>query len=220
MIKPISIAVLLLILGAEVSAQDLFFKAGKNLTTYEYQNKAGLNVVDLNSRSGSSFEIGLGFPISLGHGSQFDRNQNLNDGQISLRNEISFSANDYNAQGGDQNSNYSYETTFGGINNQLTLLANIGQLEFGILGNIGVNKMISGTQVINSERYNLKDYQEFRREFLHTGWGASVLYPILEKMYLSASYKHSKNMRPNMQNEKHVNFKSRVILFGIHLKIN
>lgn len=220
MIKIILLFLPSIFLDSTVIAQDLFFKGGMNLTSYEYQNKVGLTEVGLNSRSGSTYQIGLGFPISLGRGNQYGKNRNLNDGQIRLRNEILINVNEYNAQGGDQNSNYTYETTYGGVNNQLSILANMGQLEFGILGSIGVNKIMSGTQVINAERYNLKDYQEFQRAFLHLGLGASIAYPILENLFLSVAYQHTKNMRPRMQNTEHVNFKSKVILFGIHFKIN
>lgn len=220
MIRSISICFLTILFCTNAFGQDVFFKAGKNFTTYDYQNTEGLKGFELNPRTGSSYEIGLGFPISLGAKKTYSKNGKVRDGRIRLRNETSFMVNDFNAHGGDMNNIYSYETSFGGIQNQLSVLAQIGDLEFGIFGIIGVNKLISGTQVINNERYNLRDYQEFQREFLHTGLGGSVSYPILKNVFLSAAYQQTTNKRPKMQDKEHINFKSRIILFGIHFKID
>jgi hypothetical protein len=219
MFKCISFCLLTILFSSYCLAQEVFFKAGKNFTTYDYKNSAGIKVVELSPGEGFSYEIGLGFSIPLSRVKQYSQKEKVNDGRIRLRNEISFMANHYNAHGGDMNSNYSYKTSFGGIQNQLSILAQIGKLEFGILGIVGVNKLISGTQVINNERYNLRDYQEFQREFLHTGLGGSVSYPILKNVFLSAAYQHTKNKRPKMQDEEHINFNSRIILLGIHFNI-
>jgi hypothetical protein len=219
MFKSISYCLLTILFSSNCLAQDVFFKAGKNFTTYDYKNSDGQKVFDFSAGEGFSYQIGLGLPIPLNRKNQHSQKEKAKDGRIRLRNEISLIANHYNAQGGDMNSNYTYETSFGGIQNQLSILAQIGKLEFGILGILGVNKLISGTQVINNERYNLKDYQEFRSEFLQTGLGGSVSYPLLKNAFLSATYQHTKNKRPKMQDEEHINFNSRIILLGIHFKI-
>jgi hypothetical protein len=219
MFKCISFCLLTILFSSYCLAQEVFFKAGKNFTTYDYKNSAGIKVVELSPGEGFSYEIGLGFSIPLSRVKQYSQKEKVNDGRIRLRNEISLMANHYNAHGGDMNSNYSYKTSFGGIQNQLSILAQIGKLEFGILGIVGVNKLISGTQVINNERYKLKDYQEFQREFLHTGFGGSVSYPLLKNAFLSAAYQHTKNKRPKMQDKEHINFNSRIILLGIHFNI-
>lgn len=220
MIKSLLISVLTMLFSSNLFGQDVFFKAGKNFTTYDYKNSAGLKVVELSPGEGFSYEIGLGIPIPLRRENQLSQQEQTKDGRIKLRNEISFMANQYNAHGGDLNSNYSYKTSFGGIQNQLSILAQIGKLEFGISGIIGVNKLIAGTQIINNERYNLKDYQEFRREFLQTGLGGSISYPLLKNAFLSAAYQHTTNKRPKMQDKEHINFNSRTISFGIHFKID
>jgi hypothetical protein len=220
MFKCISFCLLTILFPSYCLAQDVFFKAGKNFTTYDYLNTEGLKGFELNPRTGSSYEIGLGFPISLDAKKTYLKNGKVRDGRIRLRNETSFMVNDFNAHGGDLNNNYSYETSFGGMQNQLSILAQIGDLEFGIFGIIGVNKLISGTQIINNERYKLKDYQEFQREFLHTGFGGSVSYPLLKNAFFSATYQHTKNKRPKMQDKEHVNFNSRIILLGIHFNIH
>lgn len=222
MIKINLLFLLLIFLDSSALAQDLFFKAGRNLTTYEYQNKAGMNVVKLNPGTGSSYAVGLGFPISpdFNLSDKYQKKGKPKDGKMRLYNEISLMTNYLNAFGGDQNNDYHYATTFGGIGNQLSILAFMGKLEFGIMGTIGVNKLISGTQVINNERYNLKNYEEFQRTFLHTGLGASIAYPLFDHLFLSINYQHTQNMRPKRQKIEYVNFKSKIISFGIHFKLD
>lgn len=218
--KNILIFYIVTILTNNVTAQDIFFKTGKNRTTYNYINTSGLSTIKLSPQVGPTNEIGIGFPFSV----KINKNKNLKEERktqvIRFRNEVGFIVNSYHSYGGDQNNNYSYESTFGGLNNQLSILGKIGDLEFGILGTIGVNKIISGTQVINNSRYNLKLYDEFRGDFFYTGLGASAYYPLLDKVFLSFTYKHTQNKRPKMQETEHVNFNSRIVLFGLHLIIN
>lgn len=216
--KTILIVFSLLLLGSSAHAQDLFFKAGRNYTNYDYRNSLGLQVIDLSRGTGSSYEIGLGFPIYLSKNNK-PANEDAHDRRIRLHNQVSFAVNQYNAIGGDLINNYSYETNFGGFNDQLALVAHLGNLEVGISGIIGVHKLMSGTQVINSKRYDLKDYREFQSEFLQTGLGGSVSYPLVKNVSLSASYQYTENRRPKMQDLEHVNFNSRTILFGIHFNL-
>jgi hypothetical protein len=209
----------LLVFGTNAYTQDLFFKAGRNSTSYDFKNSLGQQVIDLSRGTGSSYEIGLGFPISLNGKNHKSTNKEDHDRRIRFHNQVSFTVNQYTANGGNLNNNYLYVTNFGGFNDQLALLAHLGNLEIGISGIIGINKLMSGTQVINSKRYDLKEYQEFQGEFLQTGLGASVLYPIVKSVFLSASYQRTKNRRSKMQDSEHVNFNSNTIFFGIHFNL-
>jgi hypothetical protein len=211
---------LITILTINATAQDVFFKTGKNRTTYNYMNANGLSPIKLSPQIGNTNEIGIGFPFSMNIKKKKNLKEETKTQPLRFRNEVAFMLNSYNAYGGDPNNNYSYETTFGGLNNQFSLLGKIGNLEFGILGIIGINKIITGTQVINNGRYNLKLYDEFRRDFLSTGLGASAYYPLLDNVFLSFTYKHTQNKRPKMQETEHVNFNSRIVLFGLHFKMN
>lgn len=208
----------LLVFGTHAHGQDLFFKAGRNSTNYDYKNSLGQQVIDLSRDTGSSYEIGLGFPIYLGKNNK-PENSDEHDRRIRLHNQVSFAVNQYNVNGGDLINNYSYETNFGGFNDQIALVAHLGNLEVGVSGIIGVHRLMSGTQVINSKRYELKEFQEFQGEFLQTGWGASVSYPLVKSVFLSASYQQTKSRRPKMQDLEHVNFNSNTLLFGIHFNL-
>lgn len=220
MTKIILILFLMTCLAAEIAAQDVFFKTGRNFTTYDYRNSNGLKFIGFIPRVGSSFEIGLGYPFSV---TQLKDNPNPDDPKIKrfeFRNELSFMVNSYNAYGGDLNNNYTYETTFGGIKNQFSLLGKAGDLELGLLGIIGINKMLTGTQVINNARFNLKTSNEFKNIFLQTGLGASAAYPLFDNAFLSVAYNYTVNRRPMRQDAEHVNFNSRIVLFGIHFKLD
>ncbi len=205
---------------ALIFAQDVFFKTGRNFTTYDYRNSDGLKASGFIPRVGSTFEIGLGYPFSVSKQENTFKIDNIQNKRNWFRNEVSFMVNSYNAYGGDLNNNYSYETTFGGIKNQFSLLAKAGNLEFGLIGSIGMNRILSGTQLINNSRFNLKGENEFRNIFLQTGLGASAAYPLFDNAFLSVAYNYTVNRRPSIQNEEYVNFNSRVVLFGIHFKLD
>lgn len=211
---------LLTYFAADIAAQDVFFKSGRNFTTYEYRNNNGLKPVEFLSRVGSSFEIGMGFPFLFKLQKDILNPNEVKIERYRFRNEVSFMLNSFNAFGGDPNNNYTYETTFGGIKNQFSLLAKFGDLELALLGSIGVNKLLSGTQVINNSRFSVKAYDEFKNVFLQTGLGASAAYPLFDNTFLTVAYNYVVNRRPQIQNTAHVNFHSRLVLFGIHFKID
>lgn len=220
MIKIIFSLFLILFFAKGTDAQDVFFKTGRNFTTYNYKNVDGFQAIDFFSREGSSFEIGLGSSFSLSQKKETMNDKSQSTDKNWFRNEVSFMLNSYNSYGGNLNNNYSYETTFGGLKNQFSLLAQAGKLELSLSGIIGINKMFSGTQVLNNARFNLKKYEEFQNIFFLTGLGASAAYPLFDKSFLSVAYNYTVNMRANSQNREHVNFNSRLVLFGIHFKLD
>jgi hypothetical protein len=220
MTKTILSLFLLIYFSADILAQDVFFKTGRNFTTYEYRNNNGLKPIEFIPRVGASFEIGMGFPFLLELQKDILNPNDIKIERHRFRNEVSFMLNSYNAFGGDPNNNYTYEATFGGIKNQFSFLAQAGKLELGLLMNIGINKLLSGTQVINNSRFSVKAYDEFKNVFLQTGLGASAAYPLFDNAFLTVAYNYTVNRRPQIQNTAHVNFNSRLVLFGIHFKID
>lgn len=132
---------------------------------------------------------------------------------------MSFNLDSFNSFGGDQNNNYSWETTYGGITNTLSFLAHIGEVELGVRGHLGLSGMLSGTQVINNSRFPLKGNEDFKGVFAKTGIGASASYPVFQRAFLNLTYSYSKSARLGGPEEEQVRFLSHGFLFGLYVQL-
>ncbi|MFN5336487.1 MAG: hypothetical protein ACK5BR_05575 [Bacteroidota bacterium] len=200
-------------------AQEIFIKTGINSTIYDFKSSAGLSLLKFTPGMGSTFEMGMGFPLL--NKSISDR---LNDfgGVYSpswLKNEVSLGIDSYNSYAGDQNNNYSWETTYGGIHNTLSFLVHFGEVELGLSGQVGASKMISGTQVINTSRFSLNDHEDFSGIFLKAGGGASASYPVFQRGFLNLSYLYSKSTRMKGPADERLSFFTHSILFGLYVQL-
>jgi hypothetical protein len=105
----------------------------------------------------------------------------------------------YNSFGGDINNNYSWETTFAGVRNRLSVLGNFGKMELGLVGLLGASKMIAGTQELNRARFDLKEFDDFKGLFVQGGLGGSASYQVFSQASLSISYDYSKSLPVRQQ---------------------
>ena len=199
--------------------QEIFIKTGINSTTYDFRSSDGTKLLDFTSGLGNSIEMGMGFP--------FVKKSKKEDSSIKERsysphwfkNEVALNMDSFNSFGGDQNNNYSWETTYGGITNTLSFLAHIGEVELGVRGALGLSRMITGTQVINSSRFPLKEEADFQGFFAKTGVGASASYPVFQRAFLNLTYNYSKNSRLGGPEEEQVRFLSHGVLFGLYVQL-
>lgn len=199
--------IILLLIGVSIRSysQDVFFKTGVNYTSYSFKDQNGKQIKGLFPGSGSSYELGVGFPIKKDF----------------LKYELGLSLNGYNATGGDIDNNYSWDTNYGGIKNTISFYPTFpGDLNIGILGIFGASGIISGTQVINNSRYELKNHPEFKGIFLETGLGLLLSYDVSKKGLISVSYDYTNNFGVGQNNEEKLSFNNQRILFGVHFIIN
>ncbi len=213
------IGILLFALSLTTVAQEIFIKTGINSTTYDFRSSNGDKLLDFTPGMGNSLEIGMGFPFvpkskkvdALAKERSYSPNW--------FKNEVSLNLDSFNSFGGNQNNNYSWETTYGGITNTLSFLAHIGEVELGVRGNLGLSRMISGTQVINSSRFSLKEEADFQGVFAKTGVGASASYPVFQRAFLNLTYSYSKSSRLGGPEEEQVRFLSHGFLFGLYVQL-
>lgn len=198
--------IILLLIGVSIRSysQDVFFKTGVNYTGYSFKDQNGNQTKGLFPGSGSSYELGLGFPIKKDF----------------LKYELGLSLNGYNATGGDINNNYSWETNYGGIKNTISFFPTTKDLDIGILGIFGASSILSGTQMINNSRYELKNNPEFKGIFLETGLGLSLSYDVSKSGFISLSYDYTNNFGVGQNNEEKLSFNNQRILFGVHFIID
>lgn len=198
--------IILLVIGISIRSysQDVFFKTGVNFTSYHFKDQNGKQIKGLFPGSGTSYEFGVGFPLAKDF----------------LKYELGLSLNAYNATGGDINNNYSWDTNYGGIKNILSFYPTTRDLDIGILGIFGASSIISGTQVINNSRFELKNNPEFKGIFLEAGLGLSLSYDVSRKGFISLSYDYTKNLGVGKNNEEDLSFNNQRILFGVHFIID
>jgi hypothetical protein len=212
----------LLLIGIQLHSfgQEIFLKTGINSTTYDFRSTDGAKLLDFTSGMGNSIEIGMGFPFVPKSKIEGASDKKRSYSPNWFKNEVSLNIDSFNSFGGDQNNNYSWETTYGGITNTLSFLAHIGEVELGIRGHVGLSGMLSGTQVINSSRFPLKGTADFKGVFAKTGVGASASYPVFQRAFLNLTYNYSKTARLGGTQEEQVRFLSHGFLFGLYVQLN
>jgi len=214
--------VCILMIGMQLHSfgQEIFIKTGINSTTYDFRSADGTKLLDFTSGMGNSIEMGMGFPFVPKSKKEGAIVKELSYSPNWLKNEVSLNLDSFNSYGGNQNNNYSWETTYGGLTNTLSFLAHIGEVELGIRGHVGLSGMISGTQVINSSRFPLKGEDDFKGLFAKTGVGASASYPVFQRAFLNLTYNYSKSSRLGGPQEEQVRFLSHGVLFGLYVQLN
>ena len=201
------------------SGQEIFIKTGINSTTYDFRSADGAKLLDFTSGMGNSIEMGMGFPFVPKTKKEGAPEKERSYSPNWLKNEVSLNLDSFNSFGGDQNNNYSWETTYGGITNTLSFLAHIGEVELGVRGYVGLSGMLSGTQVINISRFPLKGNEDFKGVFAKTGVGASASYPVFQRAFLNLTYSYSKSSRLGGPVEEQVRFLSHGVLFGLYVQL-
>ena len=210
---------LLFAYSLRMTAQEIFIKTGINSTTYDFRSSDGTRLLDFSSGMGNSIEMGMGFPFVPKIAKEGELVKERSYSPNWFKNEVSLNLDSFNSFGGDQNNNYSWETTYGGLTNTLSFLAHIGEVELGVRGHVGLSGMISGTQVINSSRFPLKGEADFKGLFAKAGVGASASYPVFQRAFLNLSYSYSKNSRLGGPQEEQVRFLSHGVLFGLYVQL-
>ena len=201
------------------SGQEIFIKTGINSTTYDFRSADGAKLLDFTSGMGNSIEMGMGFPFVPKTKKEGAPEKERSYSPNWLKNEVSLNLDSFNSFGGDQNNNYSWETTYGGITNTLSFLTHIGEVELGVRGHAGLSGILSGTQVINSSRFPLKGNEDFKGVFAKTGVGASASYPVFQRAFLNLTYSYSKSSRLGGPVEEQVRFLSHGVLFGLYVQL-
>ena len=201
------------------SGQEIFIKTGINSTTYDFRSADGAKLLDFTSGMGNSIEMGMGFPFVPKTKKEGAPEKERSYSPNWLKNEVSLNLDSFNSFGGDQNNNYSWETTYGGITNTLSFLAHVGEVELGVRGHLGLSGMLSGTQAINSSRFPLKGKEDFKGVFAKTGVGASASYPVFQRAFLNLTYSYSKSSRLGGPVEEQVRFLSHGVLFGLYVQL-
>ena len=202
--KIVFINLLLLFVCFKTFSQNIYLKTGLNQTTYDFKDQNGEKVSGLFPGMGSSFDLGVGLPFA----------------QDWLRYDLGLSLDSYNATGGDLSNNYSWNTNYGGIKNTVSFIPTTGDLSLGVLGLLGVSKILNGSQTLNNARYDLRTNPEFNGVFFQAGLGLSLSYNIFNQGFLSLQYDYTKSFRVGERTDEKLSYINNRILFGIHFQFD
>jgi hypothetical protein len=194
-----------LITSCQLFSQEAYFLAGSNFTNYIFKSSEGAMTAQLQSGTGSTYEMGYSKPL---------KNQKISC-------SIGITLNDYNAVAGSQSESYEWNTKYLGVQNAVSYnfsLSNDFQLF--VKGGVNLSTIIYGKQNINGAVYDLMGQDEFSGIFLSPFVGAQVRYKLNDLGYLSFGYAFSKSLNLFNTSQEKLSFNTNQILFGIHFNIN
>jgi len=197
---------LILTMG-NIYSQDLNITTGTNFTKYNYTNSSGEENPNLNSSSGSFFEVSYSVPFN-----------NTNN----FKYVLGVTLNQFNATGGDFLNNYSWNTNYlgimSGVKYKVTRADNNIQVDF--KGGFNLNKIIDGQQKINGQTFDLTQEKEFSSVGIQPFIGFEAAFFVSNYVGLTAGYSISKNLSVSNGSPEDLSFNNSRIEFGIIIEIN
>jgi hypothetical protein len=195
-------SVLMLMTFHSIIAQEAYIGFGPNQTTYDYTNSDGENNSNIYSDSGNHFEGGYVF---------FTPNRKL-----SFPTAITFDG--FNATGGNALNDYSWRTSFvgvqGGVRYGLIDQGRGADIAFLINAGVTVKKMISGNQKINGQVFDLMNESEFNGIFKGVYFGPDLRYFVTQEIAIGIGYTYSLNFG-STQEEQTLNINSGAFTFKL-----
>jgi len=194
-----------LITTFQLFSQEAYFLAGSNITKYTYKSSGVGMVSQLQSGTGSSYEIGYSSPFN----------------NEKLTYNISATLNDYNALAGSSANSYRWDTKYIGVQNALSYnfqVSNNFQLKLN--GGLNLSTIIYGKENINGVVYDLINQDEFSGIIFSPFVGIHTRYKINDIGFLSFGYGYSKSLNPFYVSTEKLSFSTNQILFGIHFNVN
>ncbi|MFV5692096.1 hypothetical protein ACM55K_08740 [Flavobacterium sp. LT1R49] len=195
----------MVITSFQLFSQEAYFLTGSNISKYSYKTSGEAMTTQLQSGTGSSYEIGYSSPFK--------------NKKISYN--ISITLNDYNAVAGSPANSYRWETKYIGVQNALSYNFKISNnFQFKVNGGLNLSTIIYGKQNINGVVYDLINQDEFSGIVFSPFIGAHIRYKLNDLGYLSLGYGFSKSLNPFYISPEKLSFCTDQILFGIHFNIN
>ena len=186
-------------------SQEAYFSMGRNFTTYDYTNSEGTSNDNVEGSSGAAYE--LGYVFSLGD-------------KLGLA--AGLTLNEFNATGGNQVNNYSWETNYLGVQGILkyAILDNLSGFGLNVNGGVNLNHIVNGKQKINGQTFDLTDNDEFKGLFVQPIVGLDAKYQINETFALGLGYHYSKNFGLTNSTPQKLNFNNSQLQFNLIMSLN
>lgn len=193
----------------QCNAQELLFSSGINYTTYEYKNSLGQANQNLTGGTGNYFELSYLHKIDT------------TETKAKLKYIVGVVFNEFNANGGNLISVYSWKTGYLGIKGGMgyTIISTKSGFSAGVNLAVNANTILIGEQQINGLFYDLTEQEEFKGYFLQSMAGLDFAYEISPKINLGVGYSYSKNLKISNKTEEILAFKNNLLQFKLQLKL-
>jgi len=177
------ITFLFVLCALTIYSQEVIVSAGTNYTDYSFASPA--NGAEENfSATGSGSYIEVGYSKKLGKKTS-----------KSMSYSISVNLNEYNANSGNLANSYSWETSYIGVRNGLSLP--LFSMDNGLGLNLGagvnVSTIVHGQQNINGMIYDIAEHKEFEGLTAWGDVGLNLTFDFKENIKLALGYFMSKN---------------------------
>ena len=188
-----------------LSAQQIFFKMGKNNTAYDFK---GADASDVNYRNtnGDTYEVGYEY--------------NFTYSQLSYIGGISL--NQFNANASRGATSYTWQTSYLGIQNLISYNLSDYRNAIAISIQTGVNAatIVKGEQFIDTRFFDLKKQDEFSGIILQPIIGINGVYKVSNNLLVSVGYNFSKSFNISNSTSEKVSFITNQLQFGIYIPLN
>lgn len=195
---------LLCLLCSAIHAQGVFFKTGKNYTSFSYKNTSPFTEKIKINGTGSSYELGYNLPLKYK--------------DVSWSSSITL--NDYNATGESRTNNIEYKTSYIGLQNTIDYqFYDSFYLFISAQAGLNLSTIVYGKQQINNSTNSLMGNKDFSGILLQPTLGVNAKYYISKTGYLSLGCNLAKSFSLNPTPDK-VSFNTYQILFGGYFELN
>lgn len=199
-----------LLASASIFSQEVYFSTGKNYTKYIYKDENLQKNHNLQSGSGSFYEIGFIKPFI----------------KKNMLYSLGISLNDYNALGGNSANSYRWDTQYLGLHGGLLYKLfsyktnSKNNIDFLAKTGLNVSTLIYGKQEINGIFYDLAHQKEFAGIILESSIGLMAKYNIPSFGGLSLGYDYCQSINVSNSSKERLSFSTNQIELGVHFNIN
>ena len=195
---------------ATLFSQEIYLKTGKNYTKYKYKDSNLQSNPNLQSGTGSFYEIGFIKPLT----------------NKKIYYSLGLSLNDYNAIGGNMANSYRWDTQYLGLQSglQYQLFSfktnKKNAIDVVVKTDLNISSMIYGKQEIYGVYYDLKKQEEFSGILLESSLGLQFKYRIPAFGGLSLGYDFAQTVNVGSSSKEHLSYNTNQLELGIHFNIN
>lgn len=187
-----------------VFSQEVYFKAGKNHTKYQYSTKEGVENTLFETDLGSVYELGYSFPFKRLKGFSYD---------------VALTLNEFNAVVGVSQSNLKWKTEYAGIQNAISFtVLKVNRFALDVKTGFNLSTIVYGKEEVNGVVFDLKDLDGFKGVIIQPIFALEANFYASKHGYLSLGYSYSNSMSTVKYPEK-FSFETNQVVFGIHLPI-
>jgi len=190
--------------SSTIFSQGVFFKMGKNYTSFSYKNTSPMTEKIKINGTGSSYELGYNLPLKYKDFSW----------------SSSITLNDYNATGESRINNLEWKTSYIGLQNTIDYqFFDSFYLFISAQAGLNLSTIVYGKQQINNSANSLMGNKDFSGLLLQPTLGVNAKYYISKTGYLSLGCNLAKSYSLNPTPDK-VSFNTYQILFGGYFELN